>query len=339
MKAFVISVLILSLVGCGRGFRAGNFAESDLAQSQSGGDDSIDAFYIDESEIVEEQLELDLGDRTDAPTEEQIELPLEEDKKDETKKEEVEETKSTDEPKTTEEPKVNGERLEILKSDMGRAQLLKPTVYYLPSNDNSPFRSCKANDTKFLKAKTGQTLVSGKSEIKVCSKFYFAAQMQGSALVRTNDGRQYLINYVGAEGGLPRYKVIDREICPYGLGVSNLCLQPFISIAADRNLYKAGDVIYVPAVAKAKIELADGDIHQGFFIVTDTGQAIVGTGRFDFYTGPMHYSDPANPFVKLSLQSKINKAKLSYHLVKRDSKTASEVLDYYKGRQIIPYTK
>ncbi len=334
MKTLLILSLIITLVGCGPGARAyKGYNSKGQSQSSGDGDDSIDGYYIDESDTTDEQLELDLGDQHKAQMEEQIELPLEEAKPEVVTS--VEEKKIEDkEESKTEEPSISNRVV-----DMGRALLLKPTVYYLPSNDSAPFKSCRANDIKILKAKKGQTLASGKSEIKVCSKFYFAAQMQGSALVRTNDGRQYLINYVGAEDGIPRYKIINRDTCPYGLGVANLCLQPFISIAADRNRYKAGDVIYVPAVAKAKIELPDGDIHQGFFIVTDTGDAIVGSGRFDFYTGPMHYSDPKNPFVKLGLQSKDNKAGLTFKLLKRDSKTAKDVLNYYKGRQIIPYTK
>lgn len=329
MKTLVILTLTLSLFGCGQGFRAINPSDSPSGGESSDSLGSEDAFFIDESDITEEQLELDLGDKVEdqieEKTEEQIELPLEEE---------------TSNPEEKEESKVEvteENRIKFVASDSDRAKLLKPTVYYLPSNDVVPFRACKATDTKLLRAKKGKTLVNGKTEFKVCSKFYFAAQMQGSALVRVNNGSQYLINYVGAEDGIPRYTVVDRNICPYGLGVSNLCLQPFISIAADRKLYKAGDVIFVPAVRDAKIVLPDGDLHQGFFIVTDTGAAIVGSGRFDFYTGPMHYSDPKNPFVKLGLQSKLNKAGLTYRRVKRESKTAQVVLEYYKGRQIIPY--
>lgn len=325
MKSLISLVLVLSLIGCGRGFRTGNFANSETT-----GHDSVDAYYGEDSPYyiddnqTEEQLELDLGDKpVEEPPEEQIELPLE--------------PEATPTPSPTPEQKEPREEIKEKPTDIGRAQLLKPTVYYLPSNDVAPFRSCKAEDTKFFKAKKGQTLVSGKTEIKVCSKFYYAVQMQGSGLVRTRDDRQYLLNYVGAEDGLPRFKVIDRDVCPYGLGVSNLCLQPFISIAADRNRTKPGDVIYVPAVAKANIKLPDGDIHQGFFIIADTGAAIVGHGRFDFYTGPMHYSDPKNPFVKLGLQSKLNRAKLTFHQVKRGSSTEKKVQEYYKGRQIIPY--
>ncbi len=317
----------MSIIGCGPGLRS-----MPRNQSQSASDDAIDAYYIDDNETTEEQLELDLGDRPETQPEtqpeEQIELQLEEEIK-------TEDEKTVDK----EESKKDGNGIQTLKSDLGRAQLLKPTVYYLPSNDTSPFRSCRADDTRSFKAKKGQTILSGKTEIKVCSKFYYAVQMQGSGLVRTRDNRQYLINYVGAEDGVPRFKIIDRDVCPYGLGMANLCLQPFVSIAADRNRYKLGDVIYVPEVFNAKITLPDGNLHQGYFIVTDTGAAITGVGRFDFYTGPMHYSDPANPFVKIGLQSKANRAGLKYQQVERNSNTARKVLEYYKGRQIIPYTK
>jgi hypothetical protein len=343
VKSLLGTFILLSLVGCGRGFHAGAYgaSNSNSAQSDSSGEagDSVDAYYIDESQVEEVQLDLDLGDRTEPnPKEEQIELPLEPVDKPVDQKDPTPENKPEPKP---EDKQVYEHRpdIETSVSDFGPSQTLKPTVYYLPTNDNNPFRACKSDDTRSFKAKKGQTLLSGKSEIKVCSKFYYAVQMQGSGLVRTHDDLQYLINYVGAQDGIPRFKIIDRDVCPYGLGMANKCLQPFISIAADPSKYKLGDIVYVDEVARARIKLPDGDMHQGFFIVTDTGAAIRGVGRFDFYTGPMHYSDPKNPFVQLNLQSKANRTGISFKLVKRGSQTEKQVREYYKGRQIIPYSK
>ena len=76
------------------------------------------------------------------------------------------------------------------------------------------------------------------------------------------------------------------------------CVIPFFTIAADltRTGYQAGDVIYIPEVAKAHIKLPNGKEHPGYFIVQDTGGAFrgAGAGRFDFYTGMYGPNDKGN---------------------------------------------
>lgn len=354
MKSLVVFVSLISLVACGRG---GFQTRSSDAYYQT--DSELDAYYPDDesSKDDSEQLEFDFDegqqqtkDNSEQAESDQPELPLDPPSDSSNT---IDGTTDEEAPKQTDEPEYKGEpdpkdhhgderssgssNLVPTSSEMSSAALLKPTIYYLPTNKVDPFRSCSSDDIRSFRALGGRDLVPGKREIRVCSKFYFAVQMEGSGLIRARDGREFLINYVGVEGGIPRFKVVDRNVCPYGLGKDNLCLQPFISIAADRNRYAVGDVIYVPAVAKARIRLPDGDIHRGFFIVSDTGAAITGLGRFDFYTGPFREQSSHNPFKQLGLGSKSNASKMIYYRVKRDSQTQQKVLKYYKGRQIIPY--
>lgn len=228
-------------------------------------------------------------------------------------------------------------RPQLSSSDLSEGTTLKPTIYYLASNDHVQYRQCGEKDKKLLRAKDNADILPGFKAIRVCSKFYYKLQMEGSGLVRMRDGTVHLVNYAGVQLAIPRFKVVDRNQCPYGLGRSNRCLQPFISIASDPNRYKLGDVIYVPEVAMANIRLPDGDTHLGFFIITDTGAAIRGNGRFDFFTGAQTARDSDNPLARLGLQSKANSSGIKYHLIKRGSQTEKAVHDYYVGRQIVPY--
>ena len=117
-------------------------------------------------------------------------------------------------------------------------------------------------------------------------------------------------NYVNERGAVD--PSVSCEI-PAGLGVGSKknqsargkvgCLVPFFSVAAELSAttYHRGDLIFVPAVKAANIQLPNGKIHPGYFIVQDTGHAFenAGLGRFDFYTGNFSATDPQNPFAKI----------------------------------------
>jgi hypothetical protein len=79
-------------------------------------------------------------------------------------------------------------------------------------------------------------------------------------------------------------------------------VDPFRSVAADLNLYKLGDVIFLPALVGAK--LPDQTTHDGYFIVRDAGAAIRKKGRFDFYTGYYSATDPKNSLLGFGLGDK-----------------------------------
>lgn len=325
MKQVCTLLLIISAVACGPGFNS-------RSPDSNGQFDSMDQelpweYEVERSAPAENFDDVFNGDESTPPRSEEITPNTNEN----SNLPENEGSNTDLEPgnhEGRERPKLRTEDLEV-------GAKLTPTLYYLVSNEMPLYRTCSSSDIKTFKAKRGRELLPGRAEIPVCSKFYFKVQMEGSGLIKTRDGREHLINYIGVEAGIPRFKIVDRNVCPYGLGRKNQCLQPFISIAADRNKFFVGDVVYIPAVAAMNIRLPDGDRHLGFFIVVDTGGAIHGSGRFDFFTGPLNAKDPKNPFVQLGLQSK--KTSYQYHKIKRGSRTQSMVQAYYKGRQIIPY--
>jgi hypothetical protein len=63
------------------------------------------------------------------------------------------------------------------------------------------------------------------------------------------------------------------------------------------NLYKLGDVIFVPHLVGHM--MPDGLIHDGFLVIRDKGGAIKGAHRFDFYTGFTEPYVEANTFRRL----------------------------------------
>lgn len=189
-------------------------------------------------------------------------------------------------------------------------QTMTATIYYKPvfaSNKN-----CSSNLLKDIKDSEDKTLVT------LCEKDYRSCLMQGSCLTKI-DGKAISINYVGKVKGTYRFSVTDIKKCPFGLGVRDSCLDPFFSVAADPKFYKFGDVIYVPSLVG--VELPDGQLHDGYLIVRDTGGGIEGLNRFDFFTGYLNHLNKSNPFAKLGLGDP--KTKLKYSKV--TSEKASEV--------------
>lgn len=93
-------------------------------------------------------------------------------------------------------------------------------------------------------------------------------------------------------------KKINLGSCDTAFGASGNCLIPFISVAADPHYYQMGDIIKMPSLQGKLIHLANGKtmIHPGFFIVQDTGGAIRGPNRFDFFTGSFNYNNNKNDF-------------------------------------------
>lgn len=168
---------------------------------------------------------------------------------------------------------------------------LNPTIYFVKTI-NLGKQDCATKKTLYS--------TEGKVIKKVCAVDYKTCVIEGTcALVGGQETK--LINYVDQnKQGVPLFKDVGEK-CPYGLGVRNICLDPFYTVAADLKFHKAGEVIFVEAVKGTK--LPNGEVHDGFFIVRDKGGAIKGANRFDFYTGLLHYKNEANPFTPIGLSS------------------------------------
>jgi 3D (Asp-Asp-Asp) domain-containing protein len=124
--------------------------------------------------------------------------------------------------------------------------------------------------------------------------------MQGSCAIHREDLPNLSINYVRTDVEKRRiFALVNTNICPYGYGVRNSCLDPFYTLAADPAFHPFGTVIYIEKIRGTV--LPDGSKHSGYFIVRDTGGGIKGKGRFDFFTGFYSHRTTKNPFAKLGL--------------------------------------
>lgn len=125
-----------------------------------------------------------------------------------------------------------------------------------------------------------------------CEEFIEQVKLQGSGTLPGNK----ILTYTG--------EVVSTGACETAFGASGKCLKPYISVAADPLFYKMGDIIEMPAMKGVVLTLPNGKtmIHPGYFIVDDTGAAVRGRNRFDFFTGPYGMNDPANAFGSRSLK-------------------------------------
>jgi hypothetical protein len=166
---------------------------------------------------------------------------------------------------------------------------LKPSIYFFPVI-NEDIQKCDSDNMKAIRNASGSRLAI------VCRKTWDACNLEGSCAVIQNSVRR-AFNVSDTVMGENRFMELTENDCPYGFGVKNYCLDPFYTIAADKDYYKAGDVIYIPAVVGLK--LPDGILHDGYFIIRDHGKDISGRGRFDFYTGFLAWHNNENPFKKI----------------------------------------
>lgn len=173
---------------------------------------------------------------------------------------------------------------EIDPSDVVKITDLLPTMYYTAEEEKV---SCKG--------KYGTTTYNGteKSKIKdmagntiatVCTRFYRVLLMEGSAILKDRGQGKMGVNYSAKIGEDRRYHKLER--CTLGEGVKkDLCLLPYHTLASDNTIHAIGEIIYIPNAAGLK--LPDDSIHDGYFIVRDTGSAFNGIGaqRVDMFTG------------------------------------------------------
>jgi hypothetical protein len=179
---------------------------------------------------------------------------------------------------------------EKLKEEIVESGFMTSSIYFNPFIEDD-LENCKESNKSILDAK-------GKEILKVCPKTFNDCSMQGSCTVKSR-GQIYRLNIYDRIDGVDRFFIIPEDSCEFGFGVENLCLVPYKSLAADLKIYRPGDVIYIPAFEG--LDMGNGVLHDGFFVIKDKGRGIVGRGRFDFFTGNESWRNEKNPFVKLKI--------------------------------------
>lgn len=173
----------------------------------------------------------------------------------------------------------------------GEFGFLSPTIYYKPIIHVDP-NQCAEEEMMPL------VTVDNKELTQLCPKDFRNCLMQGACYVNDAEGRFRSFTYVRrGDDGSPRFGEVNISRCPFGLGVRNVCLDPYYSVAADLSIYKLGDVIFVPRLEGQA--MPDGLVHDGFLVIRDAGGAIKGPSRFDFFTGFTRPYVPENIFRKL----------------------------------------
>jgi hypothetical protein len=137
--------------------------------------------------------------------------------------------------------------------------------------------------------------------------------MQGSCYVDSHYAKQLLAGF-HSRGGIYIVESLPQFECPFGVGVRGACLDPYYSIAADLRYHSAGEVLFFPALEG--LPLPTGETHSGFMIVRDSGGAILGPDRFDFFTGFDEPSSSRNIFSQSGFGDQSNK--LDYVKVPED---------------------
>ncbi len=173
---------------------------------------------------------------------------------------------------------------EIDEIDMLKIPNLLPTMYYTAQEEKTNCAGKYGNVTYNGSERSDIISTEEKLIATVCTRFYKVLLMEGSAILKDRGQGKISVNYGGVINGERRYHLLER--CVFGEGVrKDLCLLPYHTLATDNKVHKIGEIIYIP---KAKgLALPDGSVHEGYFIVRDTGAAFNGIGaqRVDMFVG------------------------------------------------------
>jgi len=176
---------------------------------------------------------------------------------------------------------------------------IAPTIYFVPIL-NVKKAECRGEDLKQIKNVKGETIA------RVCDSDYKVCVQQGTCLLSETGGIR-IVNFTTRRGKVPAFSKNIKKECPYGLGEKDICLDPYYTVAADLNFHKLGDVIFVSSVRG--LQLPNGETHDGYFIVRDSGSGVKSETRFDFFTGFDSDAETSNVFKKLGLDDKANRFK------------------------------
>ncbi len=176
-------------------------------------------------------------------------------------------------------------------------KLITPTVYFIPVYDQTQL-AC--SEKKIMRDIQGQSIMT------VCKNVFDNCLMQGTCLIRQGSN-EILINVSSVIQNERRFLILKNSVCIFGIGstkgqnIKSMCLDPYYSVAADLSLYNIGDVVFIPTAVG--MVMPDGSVHDGYFIVRDSGGAITGYGRFDFFTG-FSITKSESPLVQIGFGDK-----------------------------------
>lgn len=197
----------------------------------------------------------------------------------------------------TSQTEVTQEQANIVEDQNG----LSPALYFIPILDIKRVDTdCRENEKQPIKNIQGQTIT------QVCESDYRVCVKQGTCMLNEPRGMR-IINFTTRRGKIPLFSDKIKKECPYGLGFKDACLDPYYTVAADLKFHKLGEVIFVPTVRGMK--LSNGDTHDGYFVIRDSGSNLKSEKRFDFFTGFDHDTEVSNVFKKMGLDNKENRFK------------------------------
>jgi len=336
-NSFVVVLIVLILVGCGNNTYEQDYFlaaapvevidpvhQQDLINLEAPDEDEEqEQVHIELSEALKKKIEIteepEFETRTKVPKEvvtikkDPVVVTPEVIKPEVVKKEELVVNKEPVTKKEVKEEPVKEKKED--KKDIRTSYEGRASVYYLPVLDEK--RSCAAEKRVHMRDPQGKILA------QLCRNEILNCALQGSCYFLTSKDIR-LFAYSGHVAVKlpksdkiikePRFKINhDLDDCPFGMGAGKTCLDPYRSVAADPKFHKRGDVVYIPKLDGQV--LPNGEKHDGHMIVRDTGGAILGEGRFDFFIGFDDYRD--HLFTQLNLSDK-NKNFFTYYKVPDD---------------------
>lgn len=195
---------------------------------------------------------------------------------------------------------------------------LLPTMYYIADEAKTACEG-RYNGNDFDGSEMTEILNPDNEVIaSVCTRFYKVLCMEGTGILDDRGQGRLTINWAGDY----KFKVVDK--CQFGEGVNNNCLIPYHTIAADLEVYPVGTIIYIPRAVGLK--LPNGKVHNGNFIVRDTGAAFrdVGPSRVDLFVGIENDND--NIFSRVGMNHQTNEKAF-----KLEGKRKSAAIQYFKN--------
>lgn len=156
---------------------------------------------------------------------------------------------------------------------------VRATTYYIADEEKTSCRGRYAGRYYNGDERAEVLTPSGRVLAVVCKRFFRVLAMEGTGILKDRGKGRFTVNWAG------NYRFKKMTKCVHGEGVASLCLIPYHTIAADLKSHPRNSVVYIPK-AKGLIK-PNGDVHNGYFLVRDTGGAFrdIGLSRIDLFVG------------------------------------------------------